>query len=56
MCEELGVDEKVLQIIDHIGIESYIEEHGSRETQIVRYADMRVDPRGIVSLDKRMQN
>jgi hypothetical protein len=56
MCQEIGVDEKVLQIIDHIGIESYIEEHGSRETQIVRYADMRVDPWGIVSLDQRMQN
>lgn len=54
MCRELGVAERVIAIIDHMGIKSFMEEDGPRETQIVRYTDMRVDPRGVVSLDERM--
>ena len=55
-CRELDIDEQVIDIILHMGIESYQHHPWSWERQIVRYADMRVDPRWITSMEQRMRD
>ncbi|MEN8252894.1 MAG: HD domain-containing protein [Patescibacteria group bacterium] len=56
ISKELGVKQKVLDLIDGIGFEN-IEKHFSAkdlENMICEYADCRVAPHGVVSLDERL--
>lgn len=54
MFQEIGVANNVSDIVEHMGMYSFVEPNWSRETKIVRYVDMRVDPWSITSLDVRM--
>ncbi len=54
MCDELWVDQRVIEIINCIGIESFGETQDvSNEIKIVRHADMSVDPWWITSIWNR---
>lgn len=58
IAREIGVNQKILDLINAIGFEN-IEEHflaGDLEKIICEYADCRVAPRGVVSLEERLED
>lgn len=54
MCHELGISKASTDIIEHMWIKSFVESEWTWETKLVRYVDMRVNPRQITALDNRM--
>ena len=57
IVQEIGLPEVSVQLIRGISFSRIdeISRHGSREQQIVQYADMRVAPYGVVSLRERIE-
>lgn len=58
MLKEFGVLERVLELVDSIGFSQAKENMESQDfaKKICAYADMRVLPRGVGSLEERMQD
>jgi hypothetical protein len=58
IAREIGVSERTISYIDAVGFSTAIEnEHGdSFEKKIAAYADMRVAPLGIVTLNERLND
>lgn len=56
IATEIGISSAAIAIINMIGFDRARElfARGSRELWIVQYADMRVGPEGIISLDQRI--
>ncbi len=57
IAREIGVSERTVSYIDAVGFSQADEneESGSFEKKIAAYADMRVAPQGIVTLDERLE-
>jgi hypothetical protein len=56
ICHELGVSSEVLHCVAQVGF-TRVHEHitdDTREACVVNYADMRVGPRGVISLNDRI--
>lgn len=56
ICDELGVSDAVLTCIRAVGMTKahHNLSEGTREEQITNYADLRVGPRGIISITERI--
>jgi hypothetical protein len=57
MAKELGMDDAVITCIEAISFDKAVENANgdNLEVKICSYSDMRVDPDGVVSLDKRLE-
>lgn len=57
IARDMGVDENIVQLMDSMGFSkaAHIAKNGSVELQILEYADQRVAPNGIVSMDERLR-
>jgi len=58
VAKELGVGERVLKLIDCISFEATTHNAASMDyaKKIVQYSDDRVSPKGVVSLEGRLQD
>lgn len=56
IAREIGVPSNVIDMINSMGFSKMpaILETGSRELQVIQYADLRVGPHGVTSLEERM--
>ncbi len=56
IAREIGIAEETVQLMDSMGFSkaAHIAEQGSLELQILEYADQRVAPTGIVSMEERL--
>jgi hypothetical protein len=56
ICDELGVSETVLQCIRAIGMTQVHHNltEGTMEEKVTNYADMRIGPRGLISIQDRL--
>lgn len=56
IAAELGASQEVIDIIDSIGFSKIKEDYhtGTIEMKLAEYADMRVGPMGVLSIDERM--
>ena len=57
ICRDIGLPEEVVQLIDDMGFSKMERtlESGSPDLKVVEYADMRVAPYGVLSLDERQR-
>lgn len=57
IAHELGLPEKVVQLIDGVGFKKVesAKDNASYEQKIVEYSDLRVQPHGVSSLDERLE-
>lgn len=57
IARDIGVSKDIVEIMDAMGFSkaAQISEHGSLELQILEYADQRVAPHGIVSMEERLR-
>lgn len=56
IARELGVPDEVVRLIDGVGFSNleHTRDHASPEQKIVEYADLRVGPHGVLSLEGRV--
>ncbi len=56
IAKEIGVDEKVMDLLNNIGFSkmNFTSESSDFNLKIAAYSDMRVEPHGVVSLEKRL--
>jgi hypothetical protein len=58
IAKEIGLDDKTFKILNGIGFSQLDQtlDDPSMERKICAYADMRVGPRGIISIDERLED
>ncbi len=58
IAREIGVSDRILQLLDRVGFSHAVETLGSgdRAGMIAAYSDMRVSPTGVTSLSERLDN
>jgi hypothetical protein len=58
IVKELGMDDKTLELINHIGFREITRNYqdGSMENKICNYADLRVGPNGVISVTERLED